>query len=130
MLADADGNIVAQQKVGATSAIVITGSNTTDDTLVLGLEASRLTVPVTFDGLGGRDTLNGPADDTTWNITGPDSGSVAGVQFVHGEHLLGAVDNEDTFVLASGGSVTSGIDRGAGGFDSLVLDGGTLATIK
>jgi hypothetical protein len=71
---------------------------------------------------GASDTLTGPAADSTWNVTGAGSGSVGGLTFAGYEHLVGARDNKDTFVFAQAGSAAS-IDGGAGGFDSVKLEG-------
>ena len=84
--------------------------------------AVPLAVPVSFDGGLGLDTLVGPAADVTWDVTGPDAGTVAGVDFSAVENLTGAPDNHDTFVLGTGGSVAGTVDGGTGGFDSLVFD--------
>ncbi len=100
--------------------IVITGSDV-DDTLILDL-AAPLVVPVSFDGRSGNDTLVGPANDVTWQVTAPDEGTVAGVDFEAVENLTGAPNNNDTFVLGTGGSVSGNVDGGTGGFDSLVFD--------
>ena len=48
---------------------------------------------------------------------------------LHGvENLAGAANNEDTFVVETGGSVAS-VDGGAGGFDSLVVSGATSTSL-
>ena len=60
----------------------------------------------------------------TWDVTGPDAGSVAGVAFTAVENLTGASDNHDTFALGTSGSLSGVVDGGTGGFDSLVFDGG------
>ena len=58
----------------------------------------------------------------TWDVTGPDAGKVADVDFRSVENLTGAPDNRDTFVLGTGGSISGTVDGGSGGFDSLVFD--------
>jgi Ca2+-binding RTX toxin-like protein len=80
-------------------------------------------------GGSGEDTLLGLAADSTWNITGEDSGKVAGVAFSGFENLTGAADNKDTFIFAEGGSLSGLLDGGAGGLDTLVLDGGIFNTV-
>ncbi|HEY3919271.1 MAG TPA: PKD domain-containing protein, partial [Stellaceae bacterium] len=74
-------------------------------------------------GGAGTDILQGPTSNTSWNVTGPGSGTVAGTSFSGFENLQGAANNDDTFVFAPGGSMSGGIDGGAGGFDTLVMDG-------
>ncbi|MBI3919578.1 MAG: LEPR-XLL domain-containing protein, partial [Betaproteobacteria bacterium] len=91
---------------------------------------------VTFSGVenlaGGSDadTLMGWAPDSVWNITGADAGDVEGISFEDIENLLGAADNEDTFIVGALGSLSGVMDGGAGGFDSLVLDGGAFTTVE
>ena len=80
-------------------------------------------------GGSGNDTLFGFHTDTTWNITGADSGLVEGISFAGFENLSGQADNQDTFVLSSSGSLSGILDGGDGGFDTLVLDGGNYETV-
>ena len=70
----------------------------------------------------------GPVSDVTWDVTGPDAGTVAGVDFTSVENLSGASDNKDTFVVAPGGSVSGKVDGGHGGFDTLRLSGTTVVS--
>src|SRR5205807_1651718 len=85
--------------------------------------AGPVGIPVTLDGGAGDDSLLGPSGDTTWTVDGPGSGLVEGIRFANFENLQGAPANEDTFVLEQSGSLAGTFDGGAGGFDSLVLDG-------
>ena len=94
------------------------------------------TVNVQFDGGAGSNTLAGPGQNAVWNITGtnsgtltePDTGQVQ-AQFSQVQNLTGAADNQDTFIVGADGSLTGLVDGGAGGFDSLVLDGGTFGSV-
>ena len=101
--------------------------STTDVTVSLGgsgLQPGAGTV-LNIQGIiggGGDDTLVGPNDDSIWNITGPNSGDVAGVGFTGFENLTGAADNEDGFLFHAGGSVDGVIDGGAGGSDGLAIE--------
>src|SRR6266404_4510168 len=70
---------------------------------------------------GPANTLAGSAADTTWTVTAANAGTVGTLSFNGFQLLVGAANNKDTFILR-GGSVT-GIDGGAGGFDSLIIDG-------
>ena len=100
LTAAADGTITIAGETRATAditGIVITGSDA-DDSLTLDLHAP-LTIPVSFDGGAGNDTIVGPVSDVTWDVTGPDAGTVAGVHFTSVENLSGAPDNKDTFVV-------------------------------
>ncbi|HVW88076.1 MAG TPA: hypothetical protein VHC01_01295, partial [Gaiellaceae bacterium] len=80
---------------------------------------------VTTLAAGGGDTLNGPAADSTWDVTGDGSGTVGGASFSGFAHLVGAANNRDQFVFGPNGSISGGIDGGPGGYDTLVLDGGS-----
>ncbi|HEV8535697.1 MAG TPA: hypothetical protein VGR87_08260, partial [Candidatus Limnocylindria bacterium] len=72
---------------------------------------------------GPANTLVGPAADTTWTLTGPNSGTLGALAFSGFQNLTGAANNRDTFVVGTGGSLSGLIDGGAGGFDTLVIDG-------
>ena len=78
---------------------------------------------------GAYDVLDGPAADSTWSVTGDGSGAVGGVSFSGFEHLVGAADNRDQFVFGPQGEMSGGIDGGAGGYDTLVLDGGSTQNV-
>ncbi|NIQ03521.1 MAG: LEPR-XLL domain-containing protein, partial [Nitrospinaceae bacterium] len=77
-----------------------------------------------LSGGAGDDTLYGPSPDTTWNVTGTNAGNVAGVSFTDTESLTGAADNEDTFVIGPGASVSGLIEGGDAGFDTIVIQPG------
>ncbi|MDN3720482.1 hypothetical protein QW131_17625 [Roseibium salinum] len=81
-------------------------------------------------GGAGTDAVTGPPEDAVWNIVGPNSGDVAGVSFVEVENLIGSADNEDTFFVSESGSLSGILDGGEGGFDSLVLTGGTYDSVE
>ena len=73
-------------------------------------------------GLNSGDTLVGPDQDTTWEITGTNAGDVNGVTFTSFENLTGAADNQDGFILRAGGQVSGTIDGGTGGLDGLAIE--------
>src|SRR5205814_2021544 len=77
-----------------------------------------------WQGGAGTDTLTGPSVDTTWNLTGPNSGTVAGIAFAGMENLTGGTA-VDTFRLQGAGS-SGGTINGGGGLD--VLDFGQLSS--
>jgi filamentous hemagglutinin family protein len=72
-----------------------------------------LTGTVTLDGQGDTNTLEGPDAVTTWNITGSNSGTVAGATFANMQNLTGGTLN-DTFVFGSGSQITGLIDGDTG----------------
>ncbi|HEU5283106.1 MAG TPA: LEPR-XLL domain-containing protein [Burkholderiales bacterium] len=82
-----------------------------------------LSIAVRIDGGAGSDQLFGPAADAEWIVSGWNSGVVAGIEFSDIENLRGAAGNRDTFLMQASAGVTGVMDGGAGGFDSLVVDG-------
>ncbi|MCF4969229.1 beta strand repeat-containing protein [Nostoc sp. CMAA1605] len=76
-----------------------------------------------FVGGEGNDTLFGSSADTTWNITGNDSGKMSTVVEYSGvENLTGADNNQDTFVVSSGGRLSGLMHGGNAGYDTLVFE--------
>ncbi|MEQ1826845.1 MAG: hypothetical protein ABL921_12900, partial [Pirellula sp.] len=113
----------------------IVGSSFADH-LILALQPifveSRLPQGIMFQAGAGLDTLEGPSDDSTWNVTSLNGGNLGGVgivDFQSVENLTGHVDNQDTFVFAFGGSLTGIVNGGHGGFDTMVLSGGTYNSV-
>ena len=123
---------------GATVSGTITGGGGADT-----LNDSAYTTPVTVNlgantatgtggasgftsliGGAGNNTLVGPTGNSTWNLTGLNSGTVAGVTFTSFQNLTGAANNADTFILYPTGSLSGSINGGAGGSDKLVFDDG------
>ena len=98
------------------------------------IDASLRPVPggITIDGGAGRNSLTGSAFDATWTIDGNDSGNLLGpdfVRFANVENLVGAANNQDTFVFQPGGRLSGVADGGAGGFDTMVIHGGGFSTV-
>jgi hypothetical protein len=62
---------------------------------------------------GASDALVGPATDTTWSVDHLNTGSTSDFDFSGFEHLGGRA-GDDRFVFHPGGSVSGGIDGGAG----------------
>lgn len=99
-----------------------------DDRITIDASVLNATIAqgIQVDGGGGVDILLGPSQDLTWQIVGPDAGFVGNVTFSNIANLTGAADNEDTFVFEVGGSLSGTIDGGAGGYDTLVMNGGSF----
>jgi len=119
-LIDTDsGSVVESRALAETGSIEIIDS-AEDDVLRLGGDFSALmdSLSILFEGGGGSDALFGPSVDTLWQITGADSGLVAGVHFAGVENLTGNADFVDRFVFENGARL-SGILDGGGGEDSL-----------
>ena len=119
---DASTAYVASMPVTTEVVISILGGAGNDS---VSFDTATLPRGVTFrfDGGAGLNTIIGPAADTTWALTGADSGSYAGVTSVHIRDIRGSPDNKDTFVLEPGGSVSGLLDGCARGHDTLVVAG-------
>ncbi|HUU83030.1 MAG TPA: hypothetical protein VM243_05950, partial [Phycisphaerae bacterium] len=95
-----------------------------DDTLIIQFSDS---IDLEFEGGAGDDTLVGPEIASAWGIIGANAGTLnSRISFRGVENLTGAAGNEDTFFFEAGGSLSGLAEGGAGGFDSVVLDGGTF----
>ena len=102
-----------------------------DDVFTMGLAGS---LSGTLSGGAGYDELRGPAQANAWLVTGVDAGELldAGtdqlrVRFTEVENLVGADNTADEFVIGSGASLSGTLDGGAGGGDSLVIQGDSIA---
>ena len=124
-----DLSVLQSQALAETSAVIIEGADQ-DDKLTIDFR-NPFSLPVTFADASKNDSdiLDVVGGDHTWNITGPNSGNVGNVSFNGAENLVGGADNEDTFIFEAGGSIGGVVDGGPGGFDTIVLSGGTYDTV-
>ena len=133
---DLDSQAVASIPVtDVVDGVTIEGSGY-NDTLTVDLEPAwvreLLPAGISFDGGLGDDSLQGPGNDTVWNITGANSGNIGGslgIQFSDVEFLSGSAGNEDTFVVSAAGGLSGGLHGGDGGYDTLVIDGGNFTEV-
>ena len=124
-----DQSLLQSQTLADTSAVIIEGSAVRDTLTVDLSEPFSLPIFFTDDYSGDADTLKLVGPDRTWHVTGPDTGRTGDIEFSGIENLLGGPDNQDTFVFEQGGSLGGLIDGGAGGFDTLIIDGGPYDTV-
>ncbi|MEE8452868.1 MAG: hypothetical protein V3R99_13165, partial [Thermoguttaceae bacterium] len=118
-----------------TDTVVIEGSRF-DDSLTIDLDTSSLQeilpAGIRFEGDQGDDTLRGPDVNTLWSIIGEDAGHVGpdgAFAFTGVEYLVGGTDNEDTFVLLPGGSLSGSLHGGPAGYDTLSIEGGSYTNV-
>ncbi|MCO6459637.1 MAG: hypothetical protein J5I93_30345, partial [Pirellulaceae bacterium] len=128
-LRDAAGRLVKSQALADNSGrVTIRGSSQPES---LTIDASLPDLQVTWDAGLGADRLRGPQTDSRWQITGENTGTLNDrLSFTGVEYLIGAADNQDTFVLEPNGLLAGGIDGNAGGFDTLILSGGEFETVQ
>ncbi|MDH7500192.1 MAG: LEPR-XLL domain-containing protein, partial [candidate division NC10 bacterium] len=127
LLDNSSQSILQSQALADTSLVVIAGSEEKD---IFTLDfRSPFSVPITLDGKKGSDTLRVLGEDQTWEITGTNAGEVASIDFSSIENLTGAPNNQDTFIFEPTGKLSGKIRGGAGGFDSLLIEGGSYNTV-
>src|SRR5262249_39479257 len=127
-LSDSAAGEVSSRAVSSVAGRLDIIGSAYNDTLKVELDPAVLQAllpeGIAFDAREGADTLQGPAQASTWNITGTDTGTLGEtIHFTGVENLTGASGNEDTFVFAAGGSLSGKVDGGAAGFDTLVITG-------
>ena len=76
----------------------------------------------------GQRALQAADSDNVWRITGADAGTLNGSAFSGIGILLGGAYNEDTFIFEAGGSLSGYLEGGPGGFDTLVVEGGSFGS--
>ncbi|MBL8385220.1 MAG: exo-alpha-sialidase, partial [Burkholderiales bacterium] len=81
-------------------------------------------------GLAGGNALVGTGADSVWRITGANRVELGGTTYDDVAWLVGSENNADTFVLAVGGSLSGGMHGGPGGFDTLVIEGGSFTDTR
>ncbi len=99
-----------------------------NDSLTINIDTRSLntTFPrgILFEGGLGTDTLLGPNENSRWVISRTNTGNLnERVQFQDVENLTGGIRNEDEFVFVRAGALDGAVDGGAGGFDSVVVEG-------
>ena len=120
--------IVTSRAVSETNAVQIIGSDH-DDRLTMDVSALG-SVPISFHGGLGIDTLVGPVVDTTWTVSGLGAGTLSNFAFTGVENLTGAADNEDTFEFEAVGRISGLVDGGARGFDTIALTSGYFQNVE
>ena len=108
------------QAISSVSSLTVT-SGDGNDSFTIDASLGSTGIPIAFDGGAGVNTLNGPSSDTTWTVTGANSGTAAGVAFSNFQNLTGAANNKDTFDVQRGASVSGVVDGGPGGYDTLAV---------
>src|SRR5262249_7070974 len=109
----ASGTVLQTKPLADTTAVMIRAADGVNTTLHTDSRGGTLPVPLTFVGGSGQDTLVGPNDNSTWEITGDGAGQVGGVRFSGVENLVGGTA-ADLFRFGPLGH-TGSINGGGGG---------------
>ncbi len=125
-------NVLASQDYSATNQVLV-AANGFDVQLTVDVSMRAVPGGIVFDGGNGDSSLIGPGHDVDWHVTSAGSGDLDGPGFVtfYGvSNLTGAAENRDTFIFSATGSLAGVVDGGAGGFDSVIFDGGHYGQIS
>jgi hypothetical protein len=126
--ADEPSVLLAARALGDITEGVTVAGNGHSVALTVDASVPPVSGGILFAGGSGTNELIGPGVDTNWHVTGPDAGDRGGVSFLRFtgvENLTGAAGNRDTFVFDPAGRLSGTVNGGAGGFDTLVIQGGT-----
>jgi hypothetical protein len=83
---------------------------------------------LSLNGNGGIDTLVGPNANETWDITGANAGTVAGITFANVQNLYGGTGN-NTFQFSSGAGITGTLGGGTSTLDYSQYAGNVLVDL-
>ncbi|MFT6912015.1 MAG: hypothetical protein ACJAQW_000612, partial [Paracoccaceae bacterium] len=129
------GAVLAFGDLADISAVSIVGGTGNDQVTFDALSFGE-TVPFSFSMAGGEgiDRLTfGTQRSTFWTVNALNAGfahdNAITLSFDGVEWLTGSDGNEDTFVITESGSLSGGLDGGALGFDTMILDGGSFDTV-
>jgi hypothetical protein len=109
----ASGQVLLSKVLADTTSITIDAASGINTTLAIDFSGGTYTVPVTFKGSTGNNTLVGPNVNTAWTINGTDAGAVGNVSFSGVGNLVGGTA-VDVFRMMPNGREAS-INGGAGG---------------
>jgi Ca2+-binding RTX toxin-like protein len=115
LINNSDQSVLQSQALADTSAVEITGSDL-DDRFTIDLDFDDLadSLPLTFTGGTGNDTLRGPDGDNTWDITGFNTGTLNDqLLFTDLENLVGG-SGADAFHFVHQAVLSRTIDSGLG----------------
>lgn len=110
------GTLSRSVPIAGINSILVEGSSD-NDTLEISSDLLNLVGGTTFSGLGGINTLDGPALNTTWNITGLNAGVMStpsgSMSFTSVQNLAGD-SATDTFGFGSSGQLDGTLAGGSG----------------
>jgi hypothetical protein len=111
-LVDSTTNAVLLSKAQVdTTSVSIQAANGVNTTLVIDFSGGSYSVPVTFTGGTGSNTLVGANVANNWTITGANAGAVGNVRFTKVANLVGGTD-VDVFAFGSSGTLSGRLDGG------------------
>jgi hypothetical protein len=122
---DATGQVLLSKALADTTSVTIQGANGVNTTLTIDFSGGAFTLPVTFTGGTGNNTLVGPNAAETWNLTGANAGKFGTVSFTGVQNLVGG-SASDVFKFGAKGSLSGSLSGGGGG-DWLDYSGLTAA---
>jgi hypothetical protein len=110
----------------AAGYVIVNGSTGVDTYTV---QSPKPAIQVTFHGAGTMNTLVGPnLPNTTWQITGPDTGQLGVVYFDGMQNLVGG-GSSNTFHFSTLGSISGSINGGGSGQTNTLDYSATSTTV-
>jgi hypothetical protein len=111
---DATGQVLLSKALAYTTSVAIQAANGVNTTLTIDFSGGAFSLPVTFTGGTGNNTLVGPNASETWNLTGPNAGKFGTVSFTGVQNLVGGTAS-DVFKFGAKGSLSGSLSGGGGG---------------
>jgi hypothetical protein len=109
---DATGQVLLSKALADTTSVTIQAANGVNTTLTIDFSGGAFTIPVTFTGGTGTNTLVGPDAANAWSITGANAGKVGKVSFSKVANVVGG-SGVDVFKFTAAGSLSGRLDGGA-----------------
>ncbi len=108
----ASGAVLQSKALADTTSVTIRAATGVATRLTIDFSGGSFSIPVTFIGSTGTNTLVGPGGTNTWSITGANAGQIGNVTFSKVANLVGG-SGLNTFQFQPNSSV-SGRIQGAG----------------
>ena len=121
---DSSNVLASESLVNLTSGVQISGSGYD---INLTIDSSLPIIPggIQFNGGSGNNVLSGPVSNTTWFLTGANSGNLASgvlaVQFTDVENLTGGAGATDDFIVTPTGTLSGRIQGYENDTDSVTV---------
>jgi hypothetical protein len=109
---DATGQVLLSKTLADTTAVAIQAADGVNTTLTVDFSGGAFSVPVSFVGGTGTNTLVGPDVASAWSVTGANAGKVGTVSFSKVANLVGG-SGVDVFKFTAAGSLSGRLDGGA-----------------
>jgi hypothetical protein len=111
---DNTGQVLLDKPLAETTSVTLRGANGVNTTLTIDFSGGAFSLPVSFLGGSGNNTLVGPNANENWTISGANAGKVGTVSFSGVQNLVGG-SASDVFKFGASGSLAGSLNGGGGG---------------